>query len=198
MALQQCKNGHYYNDSESATCPICSGDSPIGHTIPLGADAATPANMAQTEILSDPVLSGQNAFIPTVAPGADDTFGTTQFIDGDKNSEILPVRGWLVVIEGKKRGLDFKIHSGNNVIGRSKKNDICIDFDSTISKENACSIRFDDRKNAFHIVVGESTNNVYVNDDVLLAHEKLTDNAIIEIGETKLVFRSLCNDTFTY
>lgn len=217
MALKQCNNGHYYNDSESATCPYCSGKSSLGKTIPLDAeknnsndtlgktiplDANTNNNaFAQTEMLDTVNPNGVNAnsnFGPTKAPEDDSKFSSTQFIDTDKNSNILPVRGWLVVVEGEKLGLDFRIHTGRNSIGRSKNNDVCIDFDSAISKEKACFVIYDEKHTAFHIVGGESANNIYVNEEILLMPRQLLDNDIIEIGKTKLVFRSLCNAQFNY
>ena len=201
MALKECRNGHYYNDSEYDACPYCNNGNTIGKTVPLDGgsyDAPAPAFNA-TEYLQDvganPTL-GQ--FGATVAPESDSKFSSTVMIDPSKNSDIAPVRGWLVVIEGKKLGLDYRIHTGKNSVGRAKSNDITIDFDSAISSEKACFVIYDEKNNAFHLMSGESTNNIYVNAEILLAPRKLVDNDIIEIGNTKLVFRSLCNDQFQY
>lgn len=198
MAIQRCKNGHYYNDSETPNCPYCSGESSIGKTIPLGEEVndQNPA-FDPTELLGNPAGG-----IPETRPvdqnqGADG-FGHTVILDDAKNSEVKPVRGWLVVIEGQKLGLDFRIHTGKNAVGRLKSNDIVISFDETISGEKACFVIYDEKNNAFHLMAGESTNNIYVNNDILLMPRKLADNDIIEIGKTKLIFRSLCNDQFNY
>lgn len=198
MAIVKCENGHYYNNEESATCPYCSNNSNIGATIPLGADVPvpTPAAFGKTEPLqpANPVKGD----IPSTTPVDYSEYGSTVFKDDSKNSEINPVRGWLVVCEGKKLGCDYRIRSGMNSIGRKQGNDIVFDFDETISGIKACFVIYDERNNSFYIVAGESKNLVYVNKKPLLRDCELVDNDIIEIGNTKLVFRSLCNSTFTY
>lgn len=226
MAIVPCKNGHYYNDSESRVCPYCSGESSIGKTIPLDGDAGSfpetslgiPPTGAydrtrpmtdlyresdesgKTQMLdykkTEPINTNKN--VPVTEFVKNPEYGDTLFLDEKKNSEIKPVRGWLVVVEGEKCGIDFRIHSGHNYVGRSKSNDICFDFDQTISKEKCCVIVYDDRKNAFHIQSGEGINNIYINDDILLGARRLWDDDIIEIGQTKLVFRALCNSSFNY
>ncbi|MBQ6823265.1 MAG: FHA domain-containing protein [Clostridia bacterium] len=195
MAIVKCANGHFYNNSEYGSCPACSGQSPIGRTIPLDGSV----NIGATEYINSNAPAAQAAgFDPTIGPEDAGSFGHTQMIDSNKNSEILPVRGWLVVIDGEKIGLEKRIHTGKNSIGRGKDNDICIEFDNTISKEKACFVVYDDKNKAFHLIAGESSNNIYVNNELLIMSAKLNDFDIIEIGQTKLVFRSLCNETFSY
>ncbi|MBP9988091.1 MAG: FHA domain-containing protein [Ruminococcus sp.] len=203
MAMRQCSNGHIFDDSKNPECPYCSGENSIGKTIPLNhvTTGATGANFSATEVLgSVPTVSMPSKMDVTQAPhNAPKDQMVTEFIDSNKNSEIKPVRGWLVIIEGEKIGMDFRLHTAKNTIGRLKSNDICFDFDSTVSKENNASVIYDDRNNMFFIKGGEgSSNNVYVNGIILLESRQLKDNDIIEIGKTKLVFRSLCNDTFNY
>lgn len=197
MAIQRCKNGHYYNDAEAENCPYCTGTSSIGTTIPLGAPNGQDVGVGKTLPLNYDLPLENNDLNPT-RPPVSGPYGPTTMIDENKTSEIDPVRGWIVVIQGEKVGLDFRIHSGKNTIGRAKTNDICIDFDATISKEKACFIIYDQKNNEFYLMAGESTNNIYVNTQLLLIPRKLCDNDILEIGKTKLVFRSLCNEQFTY
>ena len=217
MAIERCNNGHYYNNSESASCPYCSGASAIGQTIPLGGGVMDAPDNAWNNTV--PVANempqqgfGETEYLdakPTVTPYAaapisatefvsNPEYGQSVFMDDKKNSDVKPVRGWLVVVDGEKLGMDFRIHTGKNSLGRGKSNDICFDFDQTISKEKACLIVYDDRNNAFYLQGGESTNNVYVNNEILLQPRKIVDNDIIEVGQTKLVFRALCNEQFNY
>ncbi|MBQ7096673.1 MAG: FHA domain-containing protein [Clostridia bacterium] len=204
MAVVKCINGHFYNDSESATCPYCSGDGSAGKTIPLGntvaiTDVPGGSSVGQTVMLDDVnTVSVGGVDIPQTKPVSDPVYGRTMIIDEQKNSEVKPVRGWLVVVDGEKRGLDFRVHTGSNYVGRSSKNDICFDFDQTISKEKCCDIKYDDRTKQFYILLGEGANNIYINNRILLQPTELKDFDIVEIGQTKLVFRSLCNDSFDY
>lgn len=207
MPLVQCANGHYYNNEESATCPYCSGGSSAGKTIPLGGVGAPnpvvfPANpepMGSTVPLGDvntiPVGGPE---IPATSPVEDPLYGKTKFMDQDMNSDVKPVRGWLVVVEGEKLGYDFRIHTGSNPVGRSSHNAICFDFDQTISQENCCDIVYDDRAKQFFIRKGNGTNNIYVNNKILLDPKELHEFDIVEIGQTKLTFRSLCGPEFDY
>ena len=205
MAVVKCNNGHFYNNSESATCPYCSGGGSMGKTIPLGNTvdasgvAAGGSAVGQTVMLDNVnTIPLGGADIPVTKPVADPVYGRTMIIDEQKNSEIEPVRGWLVVVDGEKRGLDFRIHTGSNYVGRSNKNDICFDFDQTISKEKCCDIKYDDRTKQFYILLGEGANNIYINNKILLQPTEIKDYDIIEIGQTKMIFRSLCNDSFDY
>ena len=203
MAMKQCANGHLYDDSKSPDCPYCSGANSIGKTIPLNQPSGSAAlgSFSATEVLKGvPTVSVPQDMGVTQAPvNAQKDQVKTQIVEPDRNSEIIPVRGWLIVIDGEKLGMDFRVHNGFNKIGRSKSNDICFDFDNAVSKENNASIVYDDRDSIFYITRGEGSSNlVRVNGAPLLESKILNDYDIIEIGKTKLVFRSLCNDKFHY
>ena len=100
---------------------------------------------------------------------------------------------------GKKKGTDFRIHGQRNFLGRAGTNDICIDFDDSVSAVDNVIISYNDKNNKFYIQIGEhQKNNVYLNDEMLLAPMELKENDVIEMGETKLMFRPFCNDTFRW
>jgi len=111
---------------------------------------------------------------------------------------IVPVVGWLICVDGEKKGKDFRICNGKNYVGRMRSNDICLDFDDTISKESNAIISFDDRNKKFFIQPGESKNNIYVNNELLLVPVQLKGNEIIELGRTKLFFHPLCDEKFNW
>ncbi|MBQ7543225.1 MAG: FHA domain-containing protein [Clostridia bacterium] len=201
MAIQQCANGHIYDDSKSASCPYCSGENAISPTIALGESVPPTPGFDPTQVLSSvPTGSQIEEMGVTIAPPTTPSRqGKTEFGDMTMNSEVKPVRGWLVIIDGEKNGMDFRLHTARNTIGRGRDNDISFDFDKSISEVNNVSVIYDDRNNLFFIQAGENaTNNVYVNNTLLLEPRQLKDNDIVEIGNTKLIFRSLCNETFCY
>ena len=198
MTLVRCENGHYFNDEESKKCPYCNGK--MGPTITLGADPQInqdAAEFGKTLPLGTPYEKNEVGDFKSTQPPKED-YGGTRIKDGIANSEIRPVRGWLVVIKGKKMGADFRIHAGENTIGRSSSNSIHFDFDMKVASENACSIAYDERHNKFYMTKGKSINIVYVNNEPLKESVYIKDNDIIEIGETVFIFRSLCNETFNY
>ncbi|MCB0516611.1 MAG: FHA domain-containing protein [Chitinophagales bacterium] len=120
----------------------------------------------------------------------------------DKKGKI--VAGWLVVHTENKASHSFELFEGTNIIGRSDKNrpaDISIEKDKYISRVH-CGIEV--RKDFLHRFVyilkddGEvsgkpSTNGCFVNGiDERLPKEQvvyLRDGDIIQVGETKLVFK---------
>lgn len=212
MAMQQCPNGHLFDDTRNSSCPFCGNNAGLNVTVPLGeiqAQADTNNAFPQTAPLDDfgggyvapqPAVSpmASDSSFPTTAPVAEAFAVTTYKEDIVNDKGIIEVRGWLVCLEGEKRGLDFKIHGEKNSIGRGSDNDIKLDFDSAISKGVNAIISYDVRNNKFFIFLGESKNNIYVNDQLLMTPIELKDYDIIEIGSTKMIFRSFCNDTFKW
>lgn len=199
MAMKQCENGHLYDDSKTPECPYCSGTSSIGKTIPLSEDTTDDFKINPTEFLGSISAVDKREMGVTRAPIEDvGTEFKTTFIDDVINSEIKPVRGWLVVVDGAKKGIDYRLHTGKNTVGRSRSNDVAFDFDNTVSSEENVVISYDERNNMFFIQSGKGKNNVYINNALLLDAKQIKDNDVIEIGKTKLVLRTFCNETFNY
>ena len=139
----------------------------------------------------------QNSVPPTIPVGPQ--FAATTYKEDTVNDKgIVEVRGWLVCLEGSKRGVDFKIHAEKNSIGRGPENDVNLDFDSSISKGVNAIITYDNRNNKFYLYQSISKNNIYFNNQLLLTPVELKDYDVLEIGETKMIFRSLCNDDFKW
>lgn len=214
MAMQQCPNGHLYDDAKNSSCPYCSNNTvnvtvPLSDSqspVPVGANPfpqTTPLDggfVEQEYIPPQPQVTqetGANAF-PQTAPVGEQFAATTYKEDIVNEKGIVEVRGWLVCLEGAKRGEDFKIRGEKNTIGRGSGNDIKLDFDSSISKGVNAIISYDVRNNKFFIFLGESKNNIYVNNQMLMTPIELRDYDVIEIGNTKMIFRSLCNDIFNW
>jgi len=189
MATKQCANGHVYDDQKTPVCPYCTGSGNIGVTRPLAGEMQAPAFPKTSPVAS--------SAIPKTMPLDNPQTNKTVALNLNEKG-IDPVRGWLVCVDGEKKGKDFKIRDGKNYIGRQSSNEICLDFDNSISKEANVIISFDARNNKFFIQSGEGKNNVYVNENLLLAPVELKDYDIIEVGQTKLIFRSLCNENFKW
>jgi hypothetical protein len=100
--------------------------------------------------------------------------------------------GLLILTEGPQRGRVFAVNLGRNRIGRGADNDIVLDTgDPAISKEDHLVIAADPKNQRFFLVPGNSTNLAYLDDQPLLESSEITDKAVIQIGETKLVFIQL-------
>ncbi|MBE5894787.1 MAG: FHA domain-containing protein [Lachnospiraceae bacterium] len=204
-AFVECANGHIYDTEVYASCPYCNGggnriefgggDSGIGKTAPVS--GYMPQNMTPEVGATVAPAGYQNQFAPQGRNVEDKDTGKTVAVF-QKTMKMEPVVGWFVCIEGPDKGKDFRILAKNNTIGRGEKMDICIKGDSSISRENHARIGYDEKHNAFHLIPGESANNIYIGEDPVYVPTKLEADMIIELGETKLIFVPFCSDKFTW
>ncbi len=161
------------------------------------------------------VVSGQGELGHTVAPKAyqeniedkkkdkkkeEEENKTVAIGFGPKKEKLDndPVCGWLVCVEGKGKGKDYRIYGRNNTIGRDEKMDICIKDDPAISREKHARLAYDMKHNTFNLIPAEATNNPYVNDEPVYVPTKLEAYDVIELGESKFVFVPFCCDRFTW
>jgi len=193
-ALEYCKNGHAYDPKEHERCPFCYGEEANKQVnLTVGADFMDDEDIT-------PTVSGAAR---AAAPKADNNFYD---YDSEETTESAymkqrgmdPVVGWLVAVTGKLKGTDYRIHSDNNFIGRSRRMNICIMGDETISKENHACISFDTRNKKFYFTPGTGRNIVRVNENAVFATTELHAYDIIELGVTKFVFIPFCGKEFDW
>ena len=190
MAIQECGNGHLYDTDQYASCPYCQGSvnrinfdsTGVGKTVGTAPAVEVGATVAPSSYTRQQDRSDTGK-----------TVGVFQ-----KKMSFEPVVGWLVCFEGPEKGKDYRIYGRNNTVGRSEKMDICIQGDSTISRENHARLAYDQKHNAFHLIPAESTNTIYLNDEPVYVPTKLKEYDIIEFGDCKLLFVPFCNERFTW
>lgn len=202
MEMKQCANGHFFDAAKNPQCPYCSGGSEIGVTRPLGNEggsftyAEAPAFPKTAPLGGMTSNTGAGVIPPTMPLNNPETNKTVALQVNEQG--IDPVRGWLVCVNGKKKGKDFRIHSEKNFIGRSKSNDICLDFDETVSRECHAIVTYDVRANKFWMQSGDGKSNIYLNDNIVLVPAELKDNDVILVGQTELMFMAFCNNNFKW
>ena len=86
----------------------------------------------------------------------------------DKSGFVV---GWLVAVEGKHYGDDFKLVAGDNTIGRFADMDIKLVKDIYISRKTHAVVFYDDKINEFDMIT---------------------------LGKTKLMFVACCSKTFNW
>jgi hypothetical protein len=124
--------------------------------------------------------------------------GTTES-EGQKSAVAMFPTGWLVVIDGPGRGASFPLNQGLSQIGRGSDQTVCLDFgDSAISRTYHAAIAYDTASNKFHVGHGGKSNIVRLNKRPLLSTEMIADGDTLQIGETILVLKVLCNETFNW
>ncbi|MDR0964519.1 MAG: FHA domain-containing protein [Clostridium sp.] len=191
MEMKQCAiGGHYYDASVHAECPYCTSTS-IGMTMPI--DSERSMDVGRTM----PLTQGEeNRTRSIMSGGVSDEGRTVAIIKEDLG--IDPVVGWLVNIEGKDKGRDYRIHTDNNFIGRSEKMDICIRGDDTISRENHAIISYDARDKIFYFSPGDGRSIIRLGGKAIFTTTQLHAYDTIEIGKTKLLFMPLCGEEFEW
>ena len=200
--LKQCPNGHYYDPGIHASCPYCSNVSAS-----VGDDVRTdyPGAVADYDFPTAPPVK-ENPGVDNHAP--EDYAGHTVPVMPQRHSaesggkEDEPqwlVVGWLVAVEGPYRGKSFEIHHGNTYIGR-EEGDIILKKDRAVSASRQANTVYEDRKNRFLLVAGQSTNLVYVDDELLpnSSNVELKPYSSIELGKSKFLFVPFCSDKFRW
>lgn len=201
--MKQCERGHIYDETAYSACPYCNQSASAG-VRPLAVDGGpefpktAPLNTGSEPDF--PKTAPLDAPAPAAAPAAPrpkkEMSATIALNVSDAGISL--VCGWLVVTEGENKGTSFNIHSEKNTIGRGSGFDVNLSFDKAISKDGDATLTYDSRSKKFFITLAAGKNNVYHNGGLLLTPEEVKDYDVIEVGATKLVFRSFCNDGFTY
>lgn len=178
--LKRCEQGHFYDSSRFLRCPHDGVES-----IDFGG-SNEPAKVPDptTPVVHESVEEGDK---PTVRIG----------IAGQPN-QLDPVVGWLVCIHGPERGADYRIHSENNMVGRSSEMDIRIEKDNLVSRSRHTVITFDPQNNIFYLSPGEGKSLVYLNGKAVLTHQELKPYDEILVGGSKLLFVPFCGDHFKW
>ena len=226
MALTECANGHLYDTNQYVSCPYCAGNInrvEFGYGAPNAgsADFGAPSGIGKT-------VGGGGAPAPaapaapaggsyeigktvgaTVAPASyqaekkekdkekEDDVGKTVAVM-KRNMDTEPVVGWIVCIDGKNKGKDYRILAKNNTIGRGDKNDVCITGDNAISRENHARIAYDEKHNNYYLIPADSTNSIYLNEEPIYVPTQLNTGDLIELGESKFIFTGFCGEKFSW
>ncbi|HWT74385.1 MAG TPA: FHA domain-containing protein [Mobilitalea sp.] len=214
MPAVECGRGHLYDNNIYTTCPYCNNST---QAINFGGVAVDRDN--KTRPISDVYNQPNNFVNPMADPYQSEVsvlnegktlppkdYAKPKKVEDDNKTVGLmkeklgidPVVGWLVCIEGKEVGKDYKIRGQINTIGRSEKMDICIKNDNTISNENHARLSYSERNNKFNLIPAESKNVIYLNDNEIFTPTVLNAYDVIDFGETKLMFIPFCSEKFDW
>ncbi len=206
MNLIKCNNGHYYDADRFPTCPHCNDMDTVNPTVPVedtqfgttvmdtgntyAGDIAT--TTTEPEVVNVPVIPVTEKIDAEPA----DIQKTVGFFEEDMGIE--PVVGWLVCIEGKHIGKDFRLITGRNFIGRSQKMDVVLDGDSTVSRDSHAVVVYEPKGNVYLIQPGTGKELSYLNDQVVLESKVINACDVITVGATKLMFIPCCSERFNW
>jgi len=112
--------------------------------------------------------------------------------------EIKPVCGWLVCIEGARIGMDYKVHSGKNFIGRGDDMDIQILGDNEINRKNHAVLVYDTKNAKTMLLPGDSEGLVYLGGEAVYLPTEVQSYDRIDIGRSVFVYVAFCGENFTW
>jgi hypothetical protein len=112
--------------------------------------------------------------------------------------DIKPVCGWLVCISGARVGMEYRIHSGKNFIGRGDDMDIQILGDNEINRKNHAIIVYDPKNRKTMLLPGDSEGLVYLSEEAIYLPTEVKSYNTIELGRSRFLFISLCGENFEW
>ena len=223
MAIKECGRGHMYDTSLYASCPYCGGGQAVidfgqpAGGVPVGAPGETQAPMgyAPAPGFGAAPMQGMGP-IPGAGQAVADVGHTMppagwggsepkKATDDQETKSIVgmhlgvePVVGWLVCIDGKNKGTDYRLYSKINTIGRGEKMDVRIKNDPTVTQDVHARLAYDPKHNNYNLIPGNNSNNIYLNDEPVYSPTRLNAYDVLEIGQTELIFVPLCTGRFTW
>lgn len=205
MTRAECAQGHQYDSDLYSSCPYCNGFQKInfGGTPAGEAGVTVPGNgfgasLNQGSSRERMIMNDNGKTCPPrgYERRVDEDNRTMGMIQ--KKNGIEPVVGWLVCIEGYEKGKDYRLYGRINTVGRDERMDVCIRGDQGITRDTHVRIGYDPKKNNFHIIPANSSNNTYVNDEPVYIPTKLEAYDVIELGASKLLFLPFCGQRFSW
>ena len=112
--------------------------------------------------------------------------------------EENPVCGWIVCVAGPRRGKDYKIMAGQNLVGPADVMDIQILGDNKISRRNHCVIVYDTKQRKTVMLPGDSNGIVYLNGEAVYVPTDLKEYDVIEMGESQFLLIPFCGEHFSW
>jgi len=195
MNLVRCENGHFYDSDLYAECPHCGGQNRHDEVTVALTQAATDDSVTQAQVSTSLTDAVKQATGAKINAGGDDSVTVGYY---DKTLGVEPVVGWLVCVEGKNIGADFRLKSGRNFIGRAVTMDVAISGDETVSRDRHAIIVYEPKSHTFLVQAGDSKELCYLNDKVVLTAAELFCNDVLTVGATKLMFFPCCNEKFNW
>ncbi len=210
MNLQRCPNGHFYDADKYPRCPHCDGSlngAPVGAPSSPAAgntvsfNPVSPSGAAESgATVTMPFGSGMtpNAAAQSQQESEEKTVSFFN-IKNEKGAESFdPVVGWLVCVDGKHVGMDFRLTVGRNFIGRTRENAIALEGEDSVSRSKHAVVVFEPTQNMFLAQPGESSELFYVNGAVVLNTMPIKKNDRLKIGKVELMLIPCCDDCFNW
>lgn len=179
MAIVQCPNQHYYDDSKNSECPYCQKLN-RGESSEFGEKKTVYFESTQEEALTEARLDDVDENDKTIGIFEDEETGNTF------------VTGWLVCMNGLMKGKDYTLHAGRNFAGRSLDMDLVLTDDGKLSEKKHFSIIYDPKTITYYFMRGNGL--CYINGESVEEEYILHAGDRIKAGDTEYVFIPFCEE----
>lgn len=198
MAFAECENGHIYDSAQYTACPYCNNKEvrieftkapdAIGKTVPVS--GAEPIGKTVPVSNAEPV--GKTVPVSNAEP-----IGKTVPVTST-SSDLKPVYAWLVSTDGADMGKDYRITSGNCLVGTTADADITIAIPNDPYEGPLFRICYDSRGGEFYLVPNNIYTKIYVSNEPIFSQKKITSHTVIDVGGKKLAFIPFCTVGFNW
>ena len=195
MAIIRCSKGHFYDNEKFSQCPHCGifTMEEDDKTVAMPMQTTAGAGDDDKTVAMTP-LRPQAAGAVSPVPAAEDDKTISLYAE-EKGVDFIV--GWLVCVKGPERGRDYRLHQGFNRIGRDYKMDVAVMEDTSMSREAACAVVYDDRSNQF-FAVQQTGADAYLNGDALSGARPLGTGDVIRTGNSEFEFVAFCREGRTW
>ena len=164
---------------------------PLYRGLKQGSSTTTPPPLDPTRRVARP--SGR--LRPGLSPAA--TVSAVVAPVATTDTLINPVVGWLAIIAGPGRGTVLPLSYGVNDIGRGAGAKVQLDFgDTAIALENQAAIIY--TAGSRHFYLQSVTAETRHNGQPASSSVALTSGDLLQLGQTRLRFVSLCGPDFDW
>ena len=220
MNVVKCSQGHFYDADKFTTCPHCGSReweiksnesiriSRIEETVALKEEDVQifekKENVFEAKNLKNNRSSNIFSKILKKEQGITDEIisipsSNVSVFGGEAPvSSVRYIVGWIVYLNGEKKGISCELKSGNNFIGSGIEMDIQVPNETSVVCRNHAKIVFEPNKLEFFLVPGETSELIYMNDEIAMVPQKINPYDEILVGNTKLLFIPLCGNQFTW
>ena len=148
---------------------------------------------------ASPFSSSQQGAAVSPAGQGETVFLVSQTGGSPADQAFDPVVGWVTVVKGKGRGQSRPVYYGQNAVGRAPNHRVPLDFgDQRMSRDVHAYIVYDEVDRKYYLRDNGQRNPIRHKGNIVLAATELKDRDEFTIGETTLMFVTLCNATFDW
>lgn len=189
MSIVRCDNGHFYDNNKHSDCPYCKSlqnernryEEQLMERMTMAIPRRKPADESVT--------------IGLQAPIPDDEGKTIGLFSRNSGNDF--VTGWIVCIQGPEKGRDYRLHYGNNWVGRSLQMDISMADDLSITRDRHANIVYDYKSNKFFLVPTKGTD-ITLNGEALIRPGELKKRDRIGLGKSIFSFIPFCEGEYIW